>query len=373
MSEASAAPVEDTGKPIRVAFLLPSTGGGGGANSVVQEATGLARFGCPVAILVNVDNRAAFARNYPELLDAGVAVESFADPQELGRLLAEHDVVAATTSMSVGVMDQALKTMKAADRPRTAYYVQDYEPLFFRLGTPEWEETFASYTRIAGMRPFAKTDWICSVVEQNHEVAVARVKASIDHAIYYPDLSRRTDGPVRIAAMLRPKTRRRAPRRTARILSWLVAEYGHRVIVECFGAPAEELASAGIDLPASVVNHGRLRRTQVPRVLRGSDLFLDLSDYQAFGRTGLEAMASGCTPVLPIFGGADEYAVHGRNSFVVDTRSDDAIREAIAAFIEMPPVPRRAMRMDGIVTAAGFSVERAVASELAFFESIRAN
>ena len=124
--------------------------------------------------------------------------------------------------------------------------------------------------------------------------------------------------------MVRPKTPRRAPARTIRIMDILAEQYGEGVSIQIFGASNEEIAVAGLDLSRSVINRGILRRTDVPSLLRNADLFLDLSDFQAFGRTGLEAMASGSVPVLPIMGGSDEYAIHGYNSYVVDTRSDSA-------------------------------------------------
>ncbi len=129
--------------------------------------------------------------------------------------------------------------------------------------------------------------------------------------------------------MVRPKTPRRAPARTLRIMDSLSDRHGEEIAVQIFGATDEELISAGFDLNPDIINRGMLRRTEVPNLLRNADLFLDLSDYQAFGRTGLEAMASGCVPVLPILGGADEFRVDGYNGYAVDTRSDAAIIEAI--------------------------------------------
>ncbi len=48
-------------------------------------------------------------------------------------------------------------------------------------------------------------------------------------------------------------------------------------------------------------------------------------------------MACGCIPIVPVLGGTGEYAVHGRNAFVVDTRSDREVLSAVDAFITMTP------------------------------------
>ena len=56
-------------------------------------------------------------------------------------------------------------------------------------------------------------------------------------------------------------------------------------------------------------------------LLRESDVFLDMSVYQAFGRTALEAMACGATAVVPKVGGVWEFVEHGHNALAVDTLS----------------------------------------------------
>jgi glycosyltransferase involved in cell wall biosynthesis len=134
-----------------------------------------------------------------------------------------------------------------------------------------------------------------------------------------------------------------------------------------FGSQHSELAQLGIQPSEALVNLGTLSRQRVAATLRNADLFLDLSDYQAFGRTGLEGMACGCVPVLPIFGGTDEYAEHGVNSYVVDTRSDDEILTAVDQFISGRAQRRREMRDAAIATASNYSIGKAAYSEYRLF------
>jgi len=147
----------------------------------------------------------------------------------------------------------------------------------------------------------------------------------------------------------------------------LADRYGEDIAVQIFGATNEELISAGYDLNPDIINRGMLRRTEVPNLLRNADLFLDLSDYQAFGRTGLEAMASGCVPVLPVMGGADEFVVDGYNGYAVDTRSDAAIMGTIESFVNLSPQSRMAMRLHALETANRYTIKRAALSELKLF------
>lgn len=345
-----------------ILFVLPVKGGGGGANSVVQESLGLARLGVTAAIACNSNNYNSFVTNYPEL-QGRVKIEPFA-PGQLGPILTRYEVVIATINNSVREIRDALA--KAENPPRLAYYVQDYEPLFYPPESPEWQTARESYTLVRDILLLAKTAWLQRMVYENHGVRVAKVEPSIDHDVFFPNLTRPTDM-LSIVAMVRPKTPRRAPQRTMRLMQMLAERFDEDVSLQIFGATNEELAAEGYDLNFGVINRGVLRRTDVPNLLRNADLFLDLSDYQAFGRTGLEAMASGCVPVVPIMGGADEYAIHGYNGYLVDSRSEAEILAAIESFVALTPEGRMAMRLRGIETASRYSVQRAALSELQVF------
>lgn len=354
-----------------IVFVLPAAGASGGANSVVQESVGLAELGVPVRIAIDERNHELFAANYPELDAMALSVLRYASDEELAGILVSADIAVATTNESVFHVRNASALLQGRrpNRVQVAYYVQDYEPFFYAPGTPEWTRAHSSYTAVKNSALFAKTDWICNMVYENHGVRVARVEPSIDHRIFYPDL-RRKNGGLTITAMLRPKTPRRAPRRTLRIMQALAAWLGESAKLQVFGTDQAELEAVGLVLPPGVENLGRLRQDEVPGVSRGTDLFLDLSDFQAFGRTGLESMACGCVPVVPVLGGSAEYAVHGRNAYVVDTRSDAAILEAVENFVKMTPQSRAAMRQSALETAAQYSIRRAALSELRLFRSL---
>jgi glycosyltransferase involved in cell wall biosynthesis len=212
---------------------------------------------------------------------------------------------------------------------------------------------------------FAKTRWLQEVVENNHRIQVSKVEPSIDHATYFPRFDRRTERTERltIVAMLRPATPRRAPRRTVRIMNRIAAELGERVDCRTFGCEPEEIRAHGLQLNG--VRHlGVLRRGDVGDLFREADLFLDLSDFQAFGRSAIEAMSCGTIAVVPAHGGAYEYAEDGRNGFIVDVRNDDAIMAAVRQFTGMSATERRDMMLGGIVTGFRYTRERAALSEI---------
>ena len=349
-----------------VLFVLPTRGGNGGANSVVQEASALARMGCHVGIAVQKKQLNDFRNSYPELASGRVRLHSFTDAKDLGDAFGSYKLVVATIYSSVPLIAEAIATSKS--RIKVAYYVQDYEPLFHEVDSPGWRMARESYRHIPNATLFAKTQWLQDIVERNHGVRPEKVAASIDHGIYYPDLTYSRDT-LTVVAMLRPHTPRRGPQRTGRVMARLAAELPNTRL-RVFGCDDNALREAGIELPRQVENMGRLKRTDVPDLLRQSDLFIDASDYQAFGRTGLEAMASGCVPILPVFGGAWDYAVHEKNSFLVDSRSDEAFLNVVNQFATMPEVYRGDMRRRALATAATYSVTAAALSELSIFENI---
>jgi len=356
----------------RILFALPSRGGGGGPNSVVQESLGLASMGVPVRIAIDALNYIDFAASYPELHSDAIDLRSYSNPTDLSDAMKGVDIAVATTNRSVYDVEEAHKRLSPDVRVKTriAYYVQDYEPLFYKPRSDAWQKAVASYSRIPDAVLFAKTDWICNTVYANHGIQVARVQASIDHSIFYPDF-RREEAEMSILAMVRPKTPRRAPVRTMRIME-ILASSMKRVQLRVFGCDSEELSDLSFLISPSIEVVGQRRRTEVPDLMRRADLFLDLSDYQAFGRASLEGMACGCIPVVPLLGGGSEFAVHGKNSFVVDTRSDDEIVEAIGMFAEMSAPARLEMRLAALGTAAHYSIKTAALSELQLFSNMLA-
>ncbi len=353
---------------VRVIFVLPSRGSNGGANSIVQECAGLVRLGCQVGLAINTANLAQFHTNYPDLQAQGVSVGGYANPRELAELMAGFNIVVATVYISVRDIRDAIS---ASGLPiKMAYYVQDYEPLFEAVDTPGWKRAFQSYALVSGPL-FAKTSWLQNMVYQNHGISVAKVAPSLDHEAFYPDVAR-TPEKLTIGAMLRPHTPRRAPHRTLRIMNRLSRELGSEVNFKVFGCSPEHIHAYGLELPENCESLGILKRTDVPPLMRSLDMFLDLSDYQAFGRTGLESMACGCVPLVPLLGGTSEYARHRDNAFVVDTRADDEICAAAIEYVGMKARQQQDMRIRGLETASEFTVHKAALSEYRLFSNLLA-
>lgn len=259
------------------------------------------------------------------------------------------DIAVATQHGSIDLLSWL--TMANPD-VMPAYYVQDYEPNFYPTSDSAHHHARESYTRIPGCVLFAKTDWIRETVAREHGIEVHKVTPSIDSRIYQSKAA--NEKTIDVCAMIRPGTPVRSPQLTAEILATLD---GRKTAV--FGCDADDPFWIDHSYDGEVL--GVLRREQVADLLRRSKLFIDLSEYQAFGRTGLEAMACGCATILPEAGGVDEYAIDGSNCLRVDTSDREAILSAIHRLLDEDQL-RSCMTTAGLETAAGFSIDCAAES-----------
>lgn len=350
---------------ISILFILPVQGGSGGAHSVVQESLELHKYGVKVKIAVIEKRHSKFLNNYQEIPEIEQIVVSYRDPNQLKKIAQNYSVVCATIYNTVKDLEEIVKENTNI---LPAYYIQDYEPFFSSINSKEWEEAENSYTRIPNAVLFAKTQWLCDIVKQRHNLKVYKVEPSIDHQVYYPNLDKKSDF-IEISTMVRFKTRRRAPNRTLRIANILSDMFSKRVRFTIFGSDTKTIESCSVSTPENATVLGVLSRSEVAAVLRESDIFLDLSDYQAFGRTALEAMASGCIAVVPDKGGADEFAVPYVNSLAVDTSSERDCVSKIAELIHFNNERLFQIKLNALETASRYSAKRAAISILNLFYS----
>ncbi len=350
---------------IRVLFILPVRGGSGGANSVVQEVAGMRRLGVDARVAVDARHAESMNHFYSDVLEPDSRVV-FASDAELQSWAARFDVIVATLWSTPALIAPIRE--RWPDKAYV-YYVQDYEPWFFPNDPVSRATALDSYTRVPNMALMAKTDWICQTVRERHGVQVFRVTPSLDHDVFY-STDRPRGSSVTLSAMIRPATPRRAPLRTLGVLKDLARRFdGLRILL--FGCASDALRAlvrrdSELNLDFEFENCGILTRCEVASLLRESDVFVDLSDYQAFGRTGLEAMACGCATVLPAEGGNNEYVVDGENALLVDTTSFEDMTSKIARLIEDRPL-REKIGARSLDTAARYSIVRASLSELAVF------
>jgi GT2 family glycosyltransferase/glycosyltransferase involved in cell wall biosynthesis len=344
---------------MRLLLLLPVRGGGGGAHSVVQEVVAMRRLGVQANVAVKAEHLEGFRQQYRDIPEIDDVLVGFHEGR-LSDMVDGYDVVVATIYSSMRLV---MKVCEEHPHILPAYYVQDYEPLFFPEKSENWDIARDSYELVPGATLFAKTHWLINQVKQEHGVDMHKVEPSVDHSVYKPRVHS-MDGLIHLAAMIRPQTPRRGAERTMRVLSRLSKTNPGKLAIHIFGCADAELGNLAHDFECR--NHGILNRPEVAAVLAQADIFIDLSDYQAFGRTALEAMACGCTSVVPAHGGADEYAIDNVNALIVDSFDEEECFLRLNELTRSPPM-LASLRQEALKTASRYSVHRAAVSELVLF------
>ena len=202
-----------------------------------------------------------------------------------------------------------------------AYFIQDYEPWFF----PEADGASRQRVRQTfSMIPnrIVKSRWLADMLAADgydtHQISLG-----MDLGQFYPrDVDR--SRPV-VLAMVRPKTPSRGFVPTIAALSE-VKKQMPQVEIVLFGDRFLGAQSIPFDFrdEGVVMNQNRLAE-----LYSEAHVFLDGSDFQGFGRCGLEAMACGAACVLTGAGGVTEYAVHRENALIVPPKQPDSFAEAI--------------------------------------------
>jgi hypothetical protein len=337
---------------------------------------------------------------------------------ELIQIASNFDIVVASLYTTVVALDDIVR---AHPHVMPAYYVQDYEPWFTcsPFGCPfqnksevnnslvtRFKFAESTYSAVNGkVFLFAKTDWIKHKVETNHPgTHVHRVSPSIDHTVYFP-LSRslitktRTAklmrmyyshnassgvpatakprklgvGKVKVITMLRPRTSRRNSMTCLDTMLKLAYEHSHIVSLSFFGVSNLQLTAMLKEL-VKLRGHAKHRNSKHVKVLgllkqrkdlaklyQGSDLFIDMSWWQAFGRTAVEAMACGCVPVMPGEGAGSYVCDGGRVCRYHDGTDAAGYYDEVVSLV-YNHTERLRMTAAGIERAKEFSIHRAAST-----------
>ncbi len=337
----------------RVLFLLPVAEPGGGAHVVVQEAHAMLRMGVDVRLLNLCELRDRFETWLP---DIEVPVIYSDGAAAAGALVSGFDAVVATVFTSLEWMTRG----PGGSTPVLGYYIQDFEPAWFSADTPGYDLALGSYARLAHLVRFTKTEWNRAIVRERVGVDSAVVGPSVDIDLFRPrggKHGRAPAGPTRIAAMVRPSTPRRQPAETMQVLRELTARHGREVEVIVFGCEPDDPAFRELAGDWRCRHAGVLTRRQLAALFGRVDIFADFSAYQAMGLTALEAMASGAAVIVPRAGGADSFARHRQNAWLVDSGSQAdclAALETLTADAEL----RDALRRRALDDACDFAPEQ---------------
>lgn len=322
-------------KAKRILFHLPCSEAGGGANVIIQESRKLKEMGAEIAYY-NLDlYRSAFEQSYPELefpVYYGAGHGGFLQYAD------KFDVICLTYYKGIRYIQPIIND---CGKPiRYGYYIQDFEPYFFPKESKDYKEALASYTAVADMICFTKTQWNCQTVKKETGRRCEVIGPSVDLECFRPRRAFGNMKTVRIAAMVRPATPRRAPKMTIEILYELKKIYGAKVEIVIFGCTETEYKEFFLNQSVAFEYEyrlaGKITSEHMSMILSNSDIFVDFSIFQAMGLTAMEAMASGCAVIVPKYGGTSDFAKHEWNCLVTDTRKKEDCIAAARRLIDNP-------------------------------------
>ncbi len=336
----------------RVLFILPVKGAGGGSNSVFLAVQAMRKMGVDAQIMNLSINRPSFVKSYP-------AVEVpilFGEMRDISDMAASYDALVATSNITVSWIAPALA--KRSDL-RVGYYIQDYEPYFYRSDSEGYRIAAASYNLIADQVRCVTNQWIYDQIEQHHGISSDLVGGHIDTDLFRPmplPEAAQSNQPLRIAAMIRPSSERRNPRMTMQILQQASKLYGSKLEFLLFGCEPYDPGFAPLPKNFPWQLAGELRPAQIVNLLNQSDIFVDYSVFQGFGLTAIESMCCGLATIVPSHGGSGAFARHEENCLVVDTQDQDACFKALQRSIEDDTL-RQKLQKNAISTGVQFYPE----------------
>lgn len=335
----------------KVLFVLPVVDAGGGANVIIDEARYMIQMGVDARIFNLSEYRSGFIQSYPHL-DIPTL---YGSTKDLPKISAAFDAVIASANYSV---EWLVPLQKMNEIPAMGYYVQGFEPLMYPENSDQAKQALASYTLIKGCKLFTKTQWTRKMVFEHTDVDpdVAGISVNVD--LFRPrDMVPLGQKPVVIVAMVRPSSHYRNPIMTMQILKQVEKKFGNDVDIWLFGSNDIRDVIDHKYLDFKWKQLGKLTQKQVASVLSKADIFTDFSSHQAMGLTALEAMAAGCSVIVPQNGGAIEFIHNRKNGIVVDTASYQSSLQALEELVGDGQL-RKQLQLSGIQDVVQYYPEK---------------
>ncbi len=340
---------------LRVTYLLHRVVIAGGVLSVIQLVNEL--------ILLGVEARIVALFEDPAIHDWTPIYTRpliFRNERELLENFPDSDITVATLWSTAPWVAELVRRGRVH---RTAYFLQGYEPWFFPETQPtDRERVRATYALIS--HRIVKSDWLQGMLVGDG-YSTQKILLGMNLARFYP----RDVVSVRpaVLAMARPRAHQGGFEPTIAALARVKAVRPEMDIV-LFGD--RFLNKQNIPFPfrdeGIVTDQNRLAE-----IYSAATVFLDGSDFQGFGRGGLEAMACGTATVLTGMGGVNEYARDQVNTLLVPPQRPDLFAAAILRLLDDAELREQLIKA-GLETAQRFCHKREAQETLAYFQEILA-
>lgn len=295
-------------KDIIVNWVIPEPGiGSGGHINIFRFVTGIQKLGIKNRIYLMYPGSFSSDEQCEKFLEKyyGIDCSEIEVHVDIKKMQFAHATIATAwqTAYAVRKFDNTISKM---------YFVQDFEPLFFPVGS---EYTFAENTYKFGFRGITAGDWLRDKLRDEYGMKTDSFLFSYDKKLYKPGEKR--DSKNRIFFYARPYTARRA------------FEFGLVVLTEVAKKiPNLEVVLAGEDVSKykidfNYVNAGIVALDQLSDLYAQCDVCLILSNTN-LSLLPLEVMASNSVAMCTK-GANSEWLVNDDNSIMVDFDVNDVI------------------------------------------------
>lgn len=338
---------------LRVTYLLPRLVISGGVLSVIQLVNQLILLGIEARIVALFEDPAV--HDWTPLYTRPMI---FRNERELLHNFPHSDLVVATLWKTAPWAAELVERGRART---AAYLLQDYEPWFFPETEPDARERVrATYPLIS--HRIVMSDWLQQMLKRDG-YTTHKIRLGMNLKRFYPrDVTR---GAPIVLAMARPGTPYRGFEPTIAALAQIKA-LRPDVNIVLFG----ERNLSRQSIPFSYQDEGVIfDQERLARLYSEAYVFLDGSDFQGFGRCGLEAMACGTATVLTDVGGVNEYARHEYNTLLAPPQSPDQFAENVLRLLNQPTLREQIVKA-GLETVRQYCHRREAWETLKFFKSI---
>lgn len=126
------------------------------------------------------------------------------------------------------------------------------------------------------------------------------------------------------------------------------------------GALYEELNEIIVknDYGQSVHLLGKISRDDLLKKMKVSDVFVLISDHEAFGIVYLEAMSQGCLVVASKNGGIDGVIIDGENGFLCEEGNADELSDVLLRISRLPLDEKKRISLNAVSTAQKYTNDK---------------
>jgi glycosyltransferase involved in cell wall biosynthesis len=305
----------------KIAYIIPSTGIGGGLAVVIQHANRLIKKGYDV-LLISTDGT-----------DRVTWTECFAQVVPIDTKEKYHF---RNIDLLIATYYDTVRFLKEIPSKRKLYFVQSDERRFFREDETETiekvEETYKGDYEF-----FTEAIWIQRWLKEEFGKDAYYVPNGLDTEIFHRTKPLEEKGDKLRVLIEGP------------IDIWFKGMHDAYAAVRELDVELWIISSAG--KPPSYWRYDRFFEKVPMNKMKGiyssCDVLLKMSRVEGFFGPPLEAMACGCIPVVSKVTGYDEYIVDGENALVVEMGDIKGAEIAIQRFIEEPDLREEIIKKGG--------------------------